>query len=284
MSHFYGGVDVGSTCGKAVILKRDEVVASAIVRNEIDPEDTARMALNVAISQVRHLGGVDGLKYLVATGYGRNHIPFADENISEITCHALGVHSCDPGIRTIVDIGGQDVKSIAVAEDGAVWEFVINDKCAAGTGSFFEAMARVFHMDLAEFSRLSLTAPRAVPITAPCSVFAETEVMSHLARGKDPAEVARGIELYVARRCFVMLKRVGIKPGLAVTGGCRKNQGLIKELVRILGMEIASLPVDPQLMGALGAARMARRKATRIPAMKPFSGRAEHDQLKNTGG
>jgi len=178
MTTYYAGCDVGSTTGKAVILSDSGLVAGAICNSKIDPEITAREALDAAMAQVPDLHSMQDLACIVGTGYGRTHVPFAHENVSEISCHALGAHFCDPSIRTIVDIGGQDVKAIAVNEDGTVREFAMNDKCAAGTGRFFEAMSRTFDMSLKEFSELSLSAKKITPVTAQCSVFAETEVVS----------------------------------------------------------------------------------------------------------
>ncbi len=257
---YYGGCDIGSTTGKAVILRGKEVVASFILPREIDPEETARLVLAETCSRAG-LQGPGDLEYLVGTGYGRNEISFADENVSEISCHALGTHLCDPGIQTIVDIGGQDMKGISLNEDGTVREFAMNDKCAAGTGRFFEAMSRIFRMELEEFAELPLGARRPAAISAQCSVFAETEVISLLAKKSNPADIAAGIHLAVGKRCFTLLKRVGIRPSVTVTGGCAKNRGLISELKKVLGAEIAPLPVDPQIVGALGAAEFARRRA-----------------------
>ncbi len=147
------------------------------------------------------------LSYLIGTGYGRNKVPFADENISEISCHAMGVHVTDPSVKAIIDIGGQDVKGISIDTDGTVKNFAMNDKCAAGTGRFFEAMARSFELSLPEFSKLSLTAKNVIPITAQCTVFAESEVITLVGEGKPMDEIAAGIEMAVAKRCFVMAKK-----------------------------------------------------------------------------
>lgn len=264
MAHtYYGGCDVGSTTGKAVIL--DEIgvmIASSLVPSEIDPEATSRIALGKACELVPGLAGFRDLAYLVGTGYGRNEVVFANENISEISCHAMGTFACDPGIKTIVDIGGQDVKTISLGSDGSVLEFAMNDKCAAGTGRFFEAMSRIFRMDLDEFSSLSLKARKAIPVTAQCSVFAESEVISLLARRNPPEEIAAGIQAAVSKRCFALLKRIGMRPQITVTGGCAKSKGLIKALTKIINMEVTPLPVDPQIIGALGAAVYARRKGS----------------------
>ena len=260
MADLYGGCDVGSTTGKAVILSADGLLGSALVPSALDPTDTAHAALAEACAGIAGLDGPEGLSFLVGTGYGRTEVPFADENISEITCHAVGAHDRDADIRTIVDIGGQDVKAIALNDDGTVREFAMNDKCAAGTGRFFEAMARSFGLGLEEFSQLSLRAQRSIPISSQCSVFAETEVVSLVAQREPPSDIAAGIQAAVAKRVFALVRRVGMSPKLVITGGCAKNQGLAKTLGRVLRVEIGSLDLDAQLMGAYGAAVLARRK------------------------
>ena len=258
-----GGCDVGSTTGKAVILRGREVVGSALCPSRIDPELTAREALAAACAQVPGLAGPEALACLCGTGYGRLQVPFADHNISEITCHGAGAHLCDPDVRTIIDIGGQDIKAIGLHADGTVREFAMNDKCAAGTGRFLEAMCRAFQMDFETFSGLSIGAgSRVVPVTAQCSVFAETEVVSLIAQKKPPGGIAAGIHVAVAKRVFALARRVGVEPKLTVTGGCAKSQGLAQRLAAILRHEVVQLSFDPQLMGALGAAEIARRKCS----------------------
>ncbi len=176
---YFGGCDSGSTYTKCVIIdETGKMVANVTLRSRINSVLSAQDALDQAISQVPDLHSAEELTYLVGTGYGRNKVPFADENISEISCHAMGVHVADPSVKAIIDIGGQDVKGIAVDSDGTVLNFAMNDKCAAGTGRFFEAMARAFEMELEDFSKLSLQAKNVIPITAQCTVFAESEVIS----------------------------------------------------------------------------------------------------------
>ncbi len=261
MSELFGGCDVGSTTGKAVLLDGSAIVATALIPSRVDPEETARQALQAALQQVDAPDGIEGLQRLVGTGYGRTEVPFAHENISEITCHGVGAHFCDPQVRTLVDIGGQDVKAIALHPDGSVREFAMNDKCAAGTGRFFEAMARVFDVSLDDFALLSGDSRRPVPVSSQCSVFAETEVISLLAKRKAPEDIAAGIEAAVAKRVFALARRVGVEPRLTVTGGCAKNRGLAAALRKVLRTDIWPLDVDPQLMGALGAAVLARRRS-----------------------
>lgn len=260
---YYGGCDSGSTYTKCVILDENgKMAADVTLRSRINSVLSAQEALDKAVEQVPDLAGAKDLAYLVGTGYGRNKVPFADENISEISCHAMGVHVADPSVRAIIDIGGQDVKGICVDTDGTVLNFAMNDRCAAGTGRFFEAMARAFEMELPEFSKLSLKAKNVIPITSQCTVFAESEVISLVGEGKPMEEIAAGIELSVAKRCFVMSKKAGATDRITLTGGCAKNDGLKDAIEKVLKLKVIDLPIDPQLMGALGAAEYARQKGS----------------------
>ena len=258
---YFGGCDSGSTYTKCVILdETGKIISDVTLRSRINSVLSCQEALDQAGEKVEGLASAKDLDYLVGTGYGRNKVPFADENISEISCHAMGVHVSDPSVKAIIDIGGQDVKGIAVDTDGTVLNFAMNDKCAAGTGRFFEAMARAFEMDLTEFSNLSLQAKNVIPITAQCTVFAESEVISLVGEGKPMDEIAAGIELSVAKRCFVMSKKAGATDAITLTGGCAKNAGLKAAIEKVLRLKVIDLPIDPQLMGALGAAEYARQK------------------------
>lgn len=257
---YFGGCDVGSTYTKCVILDENgKIVADVTNRSKINPVQSAEIALKDACDQVEGLTP-EKLTYLIGTGYGRNKVPFANENISEISCHAMGVHVTNPSVKAIIDIGGQDVKGIAIDTDGTVKNFAMNDKCAAGTGRFFEAMAHAFEMSLPEFSKLSLKAKNTIPITAQCTVFAESEVISLVGEGKPMDEIAAGIELAVAKRCFVMAKKAGATDSITLTGGCAKNDGLKQAIEKVLKIKVVDLAIDPQLMGALGAAEYARQK------------------------
>lgn len=262
---YFGGCDAGSTYTKCVIIDENgKILAAVTKRSRINPVLSAKDALDEAVIQVDGLNSAEELTYLIGTGYGRNKVPFADENISEISCHAMGVHVTDPSVKAIIDIGGQDVKGIAIDTDGTVLNFAMNDKCAAGTGRFFESMARAFEMSLDEFSNLSLTAKNVIPITAQCAVFAESEVISLVGEGKPMEEIAAGIQLSVAKRCFVMAKKAGAADSVTLTGGCAKNEGLKKAIEKVLKINVVDLPTDPQLMGALGAAEYARQKGSNV--------------------
>ena len=257
---YFGGCDVGSTYTKAVILDENgKMVADTTIMSKINSEQSAIAAMADVCAKAGLKDSRD-LAYLIGTGYGRNKVPFADENISEISCHAMGVHVTDPTVKAIIDIGGQDVKGISVDTDGTVRNFAMNDKCSAGTGRFFEAMARSFEMSLPEFSKLSLTAKNVIPITAQCTVFAESEVITLVGEGKPMDEIAAGIEMAVAKRCFVMAKKAGATDCITLTGGCAKNDGLKEAIEHVLKLKVVNLKTDPQLMGALGAAEYARQK------------------------
>ena len=258
---YFGGCDVGSTFTKAVILdETGKIVADTTIRSKINSEASAVAAMEEVIAKVPGLNSSKDLEYLIGTGYGRNKVPFADENISEISCHAMGVHVTNPEVKAIIDIGGQDVKGISIDTDGTVKNFAMNDKCAAGTGRFFEAMARSFELSLPEFSKLSLNAKNVIPITAQCTVFAESEVITLVGEGKAMDEIAAGIEMAVAKRCFVMAKKAGATDSITLTGGCAKNDGLKEAIEHVLKLKVVELKTDPQLMGALGAAEYARQK------------------------
>ena len=236
---YFGGCDVGSTYTKAVILDENgKMCADTTIRSKINAEQSAIAAMQEVCDKVG-LKDSKELAYLIGTGYGRNKVPFADENISEISCHAMGVHVTNPEVRAIIDIGGQDVKGISIDTDGTVKSFAMNDKCSAGTGRFFEAMARSFEMSLPEFSNLSITL---------------------VGEGKPTDEIAAGIEMAVAKRCFVMAKKAGATDSITLTGGCAKNAGLKQAIEHVLKFKVVELKTDPQLMGALGAAEYARQK------------------------
>lgn len=261
----FAGVDVGSTTGKALLLEADKgILAQTIMDVETRPEDTA----GICVDRVLREAGLDekDITYMVGTGYGRVKIPFANDNISEITCHATGAKRLCPTVKTVVDIGGQDCKVMGVREDGKVREFVMNDKCAAGTGRFLEAQARVLKVKLDKFSELSKKADSPALISSQCSVFAESEVITQLNEGNSIENIVAGIHVAIASRLISLLKRVGIAEDLTVSGGCAKNEGLIKILQEKVGVQVVKLPADPQIVGALGAAVLAQEKWKRQAA------------------
>ncbi len=249
------GVDLGSATGKAVIMKDETILASHVVRSTTHPEKTGLLALQGALNGAG-LSSLAQLQYILGTGYGRQGVTFVNDNMSEITCHARGAYWWQPEVRTVVDVGGQDCKIISLDDDGRVLNFVMNDKCAAGTGKFFEMMARTFDCSLDEFAQLSLQSDNPANITKQCSVFAESEVITLINDGVDQADIAAGLVDSIVRRLIAMIHRVGLVPKLVITGGCAKNEALVRGMGRVLKVEILRLPA-PQLAGALGAALFA---------------------------
>ncbi|MGB3128777.1 MAG: acyl-CoA dehydratase activase [Dehalococcoidia bacterium] len=257
-----GGCDVGSATGKAVVMKDGEIISYVIIPSTTKPEVTARTVMDEAIKKAG-LSSIDDLDYIVGTGYGRLKVPFANENISEITCHARGAHWLSPTVRTVVDIGGQDCKVMSRDEKGKVLEFVMNDRCAAGTGRFFEAMARVLDCGLEGLSSLSLQGKNPSTITSQCSVFAESEVVTLINEGVELVDIVAGLHNSIAGRLNAMVRKVGLVEDIALTGGCAKNDGLAKALEEKLGVAVKKLPQDPQIAGAIGAALIAEERLNR---------------------
>ena len=256
-----GGVDIGSATGKAVVMKNGELIASEVIPATTVPVNTANLVMEQVLARAG-LSSLDHLEKIICTGYGRLKVPFADENVSEITCHARGAHWLAPKTRTVVDIGGQDCKVISVSDKGGVLNFVMNDRCAAGTGRFFEGMARALSCGLEGISALENQGEEPAVITNQCSVFAESEVVTLVNEGVDLKNIIAGINMSVAARLNSMVRRVGLVNELVLTGGCSKNEGLARALAAKLNVTIEKLPQDPQIAGALGAAVIAAEKLT----------------------
>lgn len=254
------GCDLGSTTGKAVLLKDKAVLSSSIIPSLTRPEATANQVMDLALEK-GGLSSLDDIEYIVGTGYGRLKVAFANENISEITCHGRGAQWLCPSVRTVIDIGGQDCKVISIDERGRVVEFGMNDKCAAGTGRFLEAMSRVLSCSLEDLAIHSLKAKSPASITSQCSVFAESEVITLINEGLELADIAAGIHDSIASRLNGLARRVGLIKDVALTGGCAKNDGLAKAVEKKSGISVKKLSMDAQLVGAIGAAVIAMEKA-----------------------
>lgn len=246
------GIDSGSTSTNAVIInEKKEITASTVVRTGAKSGESAERILQKVLDQAG-LNRED-LTLIVSTGYGRVSIPFADKNVTEISCHGKGAHFLNPAIRTILDIGGQDSKAIRLNENGDVIDFVMNDKCAAGTGRFLEMMARTLEISIDELGPVSLRSKENIEISSMCSVFAESEVISLIAQNKETADIAHGIHKAIAGKAISLLKRVGLEKGLMMTGGVAKNPGVVKVLEEELGAPLYIYD-EPEIVGALGAA------------------------------
>lgn len=246
------GIDSGSTSTNAVLMnEKKEIIASYVTRTGAKSGDSALRAYEEILKKANITAG--DLACTVSTGYGRVSIPFADKNLTEISCHGKGAHFLNPAVRTILDIGGQDSKGIRLNEMGEVVDFVMNDKCAAGTGRFLEMMARTLEMDITELGPVSLNWKEDIEISSMCSVFAESEVISLIAQNKEKSDIAHGIHKAIANKSLTLLRRVHMEPGYMMTGGVAWNPGVVSVLEEILG-EKFFIYKEPEIVGALGAA------------------------------
>jgi predicted CoA-substrate-specific enzyme activase len=250
------GVDIGSLGTKTVILEDNEIIASSIIRTGINTVENGENGLKTALENTGF--SQTELKYIVATGYGRISAPYAQKTVTEITCHARGVHFMHPAARTIIDMGGQDCKAIRLDEEGNPTDFAMNDKCAAGTGRFLEVMANVFKVPLEDLGPLALKATEVLSVSSTCTVFAESETISLLARGEKPENIIIGIHYAIANRINGMFARVGIENDVFFSGGVAKNIGMRKALEEVMKIKLVQPQYDPQLAGALGAAVIAQ--------------------------
>ncbi|WP_334109728.1 acyl-CoA dehydratase activase [Thermodesulfitimonas autotrophica] len=249
------GIDIGSLSAEAVILADKRIAGYSILPVGAEGRRAAEEALAAALATAGIPRGE--LAAIVATGYGRIVVPFADRRVTEITCHARGAVYLLPDTRTVIDIGGQDSKVIRVNARGEVEDFAMNDKCAAGTGRFLEVMARALETDLEGLSLLAEAAGKAAPITSICAVFAESEVVSLIGQGTLREEIALGLCESIAERVAALVHRVGVVEKVAMTGGVAKNRAVVAALTRRLGVPVV-VPPEPQIVGALGAALIAR--------------------------
>jgi (R)-2-hydroxyacyl-CoA dehydratese activating ATPase len=254
----YVGIDVGSATTKGVILDDAGLIRSyAVIDGESKPKESALQI----IEQILNAAGVDrkDCKAIVGTGYGRYSLGFADKTYTELSCDCAGARYINKGIRCIIDIGAQDSKVIKLDMDGGMIDFSLNDKCAAGTGRFLEAMARAMKIPLDEFADMSVQAKKPCLITNTCTVFAESEVVSLVASGMDKADISGGLSKAIANRIGVMAQNMQIGREILFAGGVAKNSGVKKALQEKLGFEFYPSTFNPQILGAIGAAVMAKR-------------------------
>jgi len=259
---YFAGIDVGSLSTDVVIIDEAARVAGySIVTTGARSTTAADKALTAALEKAGI--GRDQIAAMIATGYGRVSVPLADRAVTEITCHGLGAHHLFPGTGTVIDVGGQDSKVIKVGPEGKVLDFNMNDKCAAGTGRFLEVMADKLEVGLDQMGPLSLKAEREIEISSVCTVFAESEVVSLIADGAAVPDIVCGLNKAIATRIRALVKRVS--PDLtgrtvSMSGGVSYNRGVVRALENILGTTI-SVPPEPDTVGALGAALIARDRA-----------------------
>lgn len=249
------GVDSGSTSTGAVIMnEKKEILADAVIRTGAKTSESASRVLEAVLASA----GIarEDLNCIVSTGYGRVSIPYADRNVTEISCHAKGALYFFPEVRTILDIGGQDSKTIRLDGTGEILDFAMNDKCAAGTGRFLEAMARTLECGIEDLGPLSIQSQKEIEISSMCTVFAESEVISLIARNEEKTDIAAGVHRAIASKASSLLRRVGILPELMMTGGVARNPGVVQAIEEKTGCRIL-LCDKPDIVGAVGAALFA---------------------------
>jgi len=252
---YFSGVDIGSTMTKVVLINTTDRILSAI-KGPTGPEhrqlanEVMKMALEQASLQLKDIS------YIVATGYGRLNVPFADDQITELSCHARGVSSIFPNVRTAIDIGGQDAKCLKIY-NGKLIDFAMNDKCAAGTGRFLEVTAATLGIRLEDMGDISLKSTKKVQLSNLCTIFAQQEVVALLSRGEKLEDIIAGLHYALASRVATLARRLKIEPDVVLTGGVAKNIGMVEAMKEILGCELL-IPEEPLLTGALGAAILAK--------------------------
>ena len=252
------GVDVGSLCTKTVILDGGgRVLSYDIMRSghyyQGAAEESIENALRSAGLKKKDVG------YVLGTGYGRGAVSAADGEVTEITCHARGAARLFPEGRTVIDIGGQDSKVIGIGDNARVANFVMNDKCAAGTGRFLEVMAAALSVEIGDMGDLCLASQKKVEVSSMCTVFAESEVISLFAQGHEKADIAAGIADAISRRIIGMVGQVGLKPKVVMSGGVAKNVGVVRAIEERIGTDLL-IAQEPQIIGALGAAIIASER------------------------
>ncbi len=250
---------MGSLTAKAVILNEKNILGSHVTKVLNKPEDSANKVMDIALSEagISH----NDIEYCIGTGYGKKKIPFVNESISEIACHGKGAKWLLPKVRTVIDIGGQDCKVVKLDENGDIVNFVTNDKCAAGTGRFLEVMSKLLNVDLDRLGALSAHANDILHFSSTCTVWVQQEVIHHINDEKPVEDVGASVNLAMAGRMAILVKRLGIEKDVCMTGGVAKNIGVRKDLERLIQIKIRKIKVDPQIVGALGAAILARENS-----------------------
>jgi predicted CoA-substrate-specific enzyme activase len=252
---YAAGVDVGSTQTKAVVVDEGgEIVGRSLMDTGANVVRAAEKAFALALED----GGLEEYEigFVIGTGYGRYKVEFGDAQVTEIVCHARGAARMFPGTQTVLDMGGQDTKAIRIRPGGDVIDFCMNDKCAAGTGRFLQSAAAALELDLEDLGPTALAGTRPVTISTTCTVFAESEVLSWLARGKKIEDILLGVHRSIGSRSFGLMRRVGIEEEITFTGGVTRNPAMVEVLDEMLGTKM-NVSEESHYMGALGAALLA---------------------------
>jgi (R)-2-hydroxyacyl-CoA dehydratese activating ATPase len=258
---YFAGIDIGSTMSKAVIVDAAGVMRSYVV----GPTGAEhRRRANKVMEDVMSRAGVtlEQVAYIISTGYGRVNVPFADKQVTELTCHARGVSSLFPDVKTAIDIGGQDAKVLKI-KNGKLTDFLTNDKCAAGTGRFLEVAAETLGLELNEMGRISLQTDTPVKINSLCTIFAQQEIIARLSEGEPLPDILAGVYIAVTTRVVKLARQLKVEPPIVFTGGVAKNVGMVKAMETVLQTKVF-VPEEPLITGALGAAILAREEAFKL--------------------
>ena len=252
---YAAGIDVGSTQSKAVILDSSRAI---VARTLIDTGANVKRAGRRTLENILETSGVtrDDVRFVVGTGYGRYKIEAGDDQVTEISCHARGAQMLFPSTRTVIDMGGQDTKAIKIGSEGDVLDFSMNDKCAAGTGRFLAGAADVLGLTLDEIGEISLKGTKPIRLTSVCTVFVESDILSHLAQKQKIEDILAGVHLAIAARTIGLVRRVGVEEEVTFTGGVARNIGMVRALEEKLGTSL-NVNEDSQYIGAIGAALFA---------------------------
>ncbi|MBC2716584.1 MAG: 2-hydroxyglutaryl-CoA dehydratase [Desulfobacteraceae bacterium] len=253
------GCDIGSLTAKAVIMENGNILSDAIMRAKTRPADSANEVMQMALDKAGLT--MNDIGYVVGTGYGREQIPFVDQVESEISCHAKAAWRIMPSVRMVIDIGGQDAKATRMDDNGNVARYIYNDKCASGTGRFLEIMAEALEVPLEKLGSLAAKSTEKLSISNQCVIFAETEVISLVNEGKETSDILNALHHSLAKRVASLARSIEVKTDVVMTGGVAKNSGVFNALSEALDIELKALNgVDPQIIGAMGAALYAEEK------------------------
>ncbi len=258
MELVFAGCDLGAVAAKMVLLENDDILAVETLPYKNLPKQAAAEVMEKILSRVGLKS--DQIDYSIATGFGRKAISFADGNALEVVCLNRAIQWMNPKVRTVICAGGQSIRAFNIGDDGKIKDSTNNEKCAAGTGKFIEVMAKALELNLDEISRIPFEAVDPVSITSQCGVFAESEVITYVNDGKARADIAAGISRSVASKVSSLVRRINVAEEVAFVGGVAKNSSVVSGVEKELGLKLAELDIDPQIVGALGAALMAREK------------------------
>jgi predicted CoA-substrate-specific enzyme activase len=251
---FVLGIDVGSGYSKAVVCEGTSIRSFAVMPSGGDYREIAKTVATKALSEIQL--SFQEVAYTVAAGYGASMVNFADHSLTDISCHATGVNHFFPSVKTVIDVGAQFSRAIRLDDNGRIANFILNEKCAVGSGKFLQTIARILHKNVNEIGDLSLTATNPVEFTTACAVFAESEAVSRIAEGAAPADILAGLNKAMASKIITLVTRVSYAPDCAVTGGGAKNRGLVKAIQEELSAHVF-VADEPQITAAFGAALIA---------------------------